>query len=323
MEPNNISREVDSTDLVPGDVIMVPEGINLPCDLVLLTGSVIVNEAMLTGESVPVMKCSIPSVSSEVYSDKGSEKHTLFGGTRVIQVRPVRDEPVWGLVKNTGFLTSKGSLIRDILYPKEIKFKFYSDGLKFVGIMAILACLANLATVIIQLKENVPTALLIDRFLDLITVSVPPALPAAMSCGIVFALQRLKKKDIFCISPPRINMAGQIHTFVFDKTGTLTEEGLSVLGFRPNSIQNNGNFANFTTDASTLTPKGTWWSVKSANTLRSSISTLLMEAMASCTAITYVNDNLVGDPLDVQMFKATGWSLDETNQMKIGDDGED
>jgi len=49
----------------------------------------------------------------------------------------------------------------------------------------------------------------------------------------------------------------------------------------------------------------------------------MMEAMASCTAITYVNDNLVGDPLDVQMFKATGWSLDETNQMKIGDDGED
>jgi len=64
-------------------------------------------------------------------------------------------------------------------------------------------------------------------------VTVPPALPAAMSCGIVFAINRLKKQDIFCISPPRINMAGQIATFVFDKTGTLTEEGLSVLGCRP------------------------------------------------------------------------------------------
>ena len=135
-------------------------------------------------------------------------------------------------MKNTGFLTTKGSLIRDILYPKDIKFRFYSDGLKFVGIMAILACLVILGTIPLQYSLNVPTGLIIDRSLDLITVTVPPALPAAMSCGIVFAINRLKKLDIFCISPPRINMAGQITTFVFDKTGTLTEEGLSVLGFR-------------------------------------------------------------------------------------------
>ena len=40
--PNNTLREVDSTDLVPGDVIVIPEAINLPCDLVLLSGSAIV-----------------------------------------------------------------------------------------------------------------------------------------------------------------------------------------------------------------------------------------------------------------------------------------
>jgi hypothetical protein len=45
--------------------------------------------------------------------------------------------------------------------------------------------------------------------------------------------------------------------------------------------------------------------------------------MASCTAITFVNGNLVGDPLDVQMFNATGWTLDETIQMRMGADGED
>ena len=82
---------------------------------------------------------------------------------------------------------------------------------------------------------------MIDRALDLITVTVPPAIQAAMSCGIVFAINRLKSVDIFCISPPRINMAGQISTFVFDKTGTLTEEGLSVLGFRPMAGASNTN----------------------------------------------------------------------------------
>lgn len=52
-----------------------------------------------------------------------------------------------------------------------------------------------------------------------------------MACGVVFAMSRLKKAQIFCISPPRINLAATVQTFVFDKTGTLTEEGLSVLGF--------------------------------------------------------------------------------------------
>ena len=118
----------------------------LPCDLILLTGSAIVNEAMLTGESIPVMKSSLPIVSSETYDDNESSKHTLYGGTGVIQTRPVGNEPVLGLVKSTGFLTTKGSLIRDILYPKEIKFKFYQDGFKFVGIMACLALLAQAIT---------------------------------------------------------------------------------------------------------------------------------------------------------------------------------
>ena len=194
MQRNNTSREINSTELVPGDVVVVPEGSSLPCDVILLTGSAIVNESMLTGESIPVMKSSLPVISTEVYTDKGSEKHTLFGGTSVIQTRPVGDEPVWGLVKNTGFLTTKGSLIRDILYPKDIKFAFYSDGLKFVGIMAILACFGIVATIPLQINLGVPPEIILDRALDLITVTVPPALPAAMSCGIVFAINRLKKK---------------------------------------------------------------------------------------------------------------------------------
>ena len=56
-------------------------------------------------------------------------------------------EPVWALVLNTGFQTTKGSLIRDVLYPKEVKFKFYRDGLKFVAIMAFLAIFASILTI--------------------------------------------------------------------------------------------------------------------------------------------------------------------------------
>ena len=90
--------------------------------------------------------------------------------------------------------------------------------------------------------------LIIVRALDLITIVVPPALPATLSIGTNFALSRLKKKEIFCISPQRfvesfpvillyltidsVNVGGKLDIMCFDKTGTLTEDGLDVLGVR-------------------------------------------------------------------------------------------
>jgi len=241
------------------------------------------------------------------------------------------DSGVWALVKNTGFQTTKGTLVRDILYPKQIKFKFYADSLRFVAIMAALAVIGNLVAVPAQVKLGVPVKTIVDRTLDLITITVPPILPAAMSIGINFALVRLKRKaNIFCISPPRVNMAGQINTFVFDKTGTLTEEGLSVLGYRPTTVSvlqewaGSGNeelvqaiFSEFTPDVSKLaatSPEGEpWWlqSRREAKPYQSQNKALLLEAMASCTSITFVDGVLVGDPLDVSMFKSTGWVFDE------------
>jgi cation-transporting ATPase 13A2 len=47
-----------------------------------------------------------------------------------------------------------------------------------------------------------------------------------MTAGTAFAISRLKKKRIYCISPPRVNVSGRVNLMVFDKTGTLTEDGL-------------------------------------------------------------------------------------------------
>lgn len=84
-------KNVPSDELLPGDVVRIPTQNVLPCDFILLTGGVIVNEAMLTGESIPVMKASLP-MTSEVYSETETSRHTLFGGTSVVQVRPSGNE---------------------------------------------------------------------------------------------------------------------------------------------------------------------------------------------------------------------------------------
>lgn len=83
-----------------------------------------------------------------------------------------------------------------------------------------------------NIEQGIDPTDIVLRSLDVFTITIPPALPAAMTVGTIFALARLKKAQIFCISPNRVNVAGKVETFVFDKTGTLTEDGLKTKGFR-------------------------------------------------------------------------------------------
>jgi cation-transporting ATPase 13A3/4/5 len=133
---------------VPGDVVEIPllPDTIMPCDFVLLTGTCIVNESMLTGESIPVIKSAIPVKSQELYDPDVDTIHTIYGGTKVIQTRKIGNNKVFGLVIRTGYVTSKGNLIRDILYPRANKFKFYEDSLKFIFVMGIIAVVGFMLT---------------------------------------------------------------------------------------------------------------------------------------------------------------------------------
>ena len=73
----------------------------------------------------------------------------------------------------------------------------------------------------------------IVRTLDLVTIVIPPALPAAMTVGVVMAQKRLWNWLIYCINSNNINLCGAVDCFCFDKTGTLTEDGLDLRGVVP------------------------------------------------------------------------------------------
>jgi P-type E1-E2 ATPase len=102
--------------------------------------------------------------------------------------------------------------------------------------LIFLAFLGFLFSFISFLRWGVSWFFIVVRALDLITIVIPPALPAAMSIGTSFAINRLKKGNVFCISPPRVNICGKLNVMVFDKTGTLTEDGLDVFGVQPVSV---------------------------------------------------------------------------------------
>ncbi|XP_049572859.1 polyamine-transporting ATPase 13A3 isoform X2 [Syngnathus scovelli] len=301
---NNDIEEIMSTDLVPGDVIVIPSnGTIMPCDAVLVSGTCIVNESMLTGESVPVTKTNLPNQlpgesgdeALSAYSIEEHKRHTLFCGTNVIQTRFYTGELVKAVVVRTGFSTAKGQLVRSILYPKPTDFKLYRDAYLFLLCLVGVAGIGFVYSIALSIMNKVPAKTIIIESLDIITITVPPALPAAMTTGIMYAQQRLKKIGIFCISPQRINICGQINLFCFDKTGTLTEDGLDLWGVQR---VENGSFLQSDEKAS------------KENLVKSQF----VACMATCHSLTKIEGQLSGDPLDLKMFEATGWILEEATE---------
>lgn len=285
-------EEVDTTSLVPGDVIVVPShGCTLTCDAVLMAGTCILNESMLTGESVPVTKTPLSQQEDEeIYSPEGHKRHTLFAGTKVVQTRYYGQAKVLAVVVRTGFNTAKGELVRAILFPKPLGFKFYQDAMKFILFLACVAVFGMAYSVYSYVRLKADIERIIMRVLDIITIIVPPALPAAMTVGTVYAQSRLKKKQIFCISPPRINFCGRLNLFCFDKTGTLTEDGLDMWGVVPSE---DNRFTHVVHDPSLL-DRGSF-----------------LIGMVTCHSLTIIDGEISGDPLDLIMFKSTKWVLDE------------
>uniref|UniRef100_A0A1B6M5K1 Cation-transporting ATPase n=1 Tax=Graphocephala atropunctata TaxID=36148 RepID=A0A1B6M5K1_9HEMI len=283
-------EDVPTTHLVPGDVIVIPtHGCIMHCDAALMVGNCIVNESMLTGESVPVTKTALPN-ENVLYNEAEDSNHTLFCGTRVLQTRYYGNEKVHAVVLRTGFLTSKGNLVRSILYPPPADFKFDQDSYKFIWILAFIALMGLIYTVITKSSRGLRPGDIILKALDIITIVIPPALPATMTIGKLYALGRLQKHQISCINSRVINVSGSLDCVCFDKTGTLTEDGLDMWGVVPVS------------EAQLKPP---------VRNIPEMPFTPLIYGMASCHSLTIINGTVSGDPLDVKMFESTGWIFEE------------
>lgn len=84
---------------------------------------------------------------------KEHARHTLFSGTKIIQTRYIGSEQVLAVVINTGNITAKGALIRSILYPPPVDYKFEQDSYKFVALLASVAFCGFLYTVVTKVRQ--------------------------------------------------------------------------------------------------------------------------------------------------------------------------
>jgi cation-transporting ATPase 13A2 len=317
---NGFWKQIDSIDLVPGDVFEVdPSLLVVPCDALLINGECVVNESMLTGESVPVTKVIATQETVQLLPENFTApmlaKSFLYSGTKILKLKSSNDEPVKAMAVKTGFSTTKGSLVRSMLFPKPTGFKFYEDSFRYIGFMTIIAFVGFIYSTYNFIQLGVDKKVMILRALDIITIVVPPALPATLTIGTTFAINRLKKLEIFCIAPTRVNIGGKIDVMCFDKTGTLTEDGLDVLGVH---VADNAPgrkeivFGELSSDVKEMKSNA----ITSQSGYDSNNTKFLLAGMTTCHSLRLIENELLGDPLDNKMFEFTRWNFSEDQSGK-------
>lgn len=312
LQPGGSVAILSSSELVPGDVVVVRAGL-LPCDLVLLRGEAIVDENMLTGEAVPVRKVSYSPANDGPGFDPDIHKAcTLYGGTTVAQVRPGGAERLaLGVVCRTSFWTAKGQLLKSILFPRQHRETFASDSMAFIAVMLCLGLLFYIWDIIALSSYGAPAGFIILRYLDLVTVAVPPALPACLTVATAIAVSRLAEHSIFVSNPAAINAAGHLNIICFDKTGTLTEPGLDLLGVVP-VVSSERTTTTVQEEEEEGNPDRPWLP-RCAELCKGSdadpLPVQFQEVLATCHGLAQLDGELVGDPLDQRLFEATGWRM--------------
>ncbi|KAF2535826.1 hypothetical protein F2Q68_00018910 [Brassica cretica] len=289
------------TDLLPGDVVSIGrpstqtggEDKTVPADMLLLVGSAIVNEAILTGESTPQWKVPIAGERSDnKLSIKKGKNHVLFGGTKILQHSPDKSFPLktpdggcLAVVLRTGFETSQGKLMRTILFSTErVTANSWESGL-FILFLVVFAVIAAGYVLVKGLED--PTRSKYKLLLGcslIITSVIPPELPMELSIAVNTSLLALSRRGIFCTEPFRIPFAGKVDLCCFDKTGTLTSDDMEFRGVG-----------------------GLTDSVE-AETDMSKVPVRTLEILASCHALVFVDNKLVGDPLEKAALKGIDWS---------------
>lgn len=204
-----------------------------PCDCLLLEGSCIVNEAVLTGESVPKSKLGLAEIRTQETENtlldisaetNANKRNMVYGGTKLILhksssslsialsgiSRPV-DHGCLAYVVRTGFYTSQGDMIRTMLFSSSRVTANNRESFLFILLLLLFA--VSSAAYVYVVGRRDPSRnhwKLLLHCIMIITNVVPPELPLELSYAINNSLVALFRKGIFCTEPFRIPYAGKI-----------------------------------------------------------------------------------------------------------------
>jgi Ca2+-transporting ATPase len=213
--------EIDSSDLVPGDIVLLTSGVRVPADLRLFNVKELkIDEAMLTGESVPVDKIT-NSLELE-FLTPGDQRNMAFMGTAVTTGRGS------GVVVGTGSRTVLGGIAREVKQVTMTQAPLLEKFDRFARRIGLVAFLAATALFILGVLVNEPIK---DMFMTAVAATVatiPEGLPIVVTVALAIGVARMARQKAIIRKLAAVETLGSTTVICTDKTGTITKNEMTV-----------------------------------------------------------------------------------------------
>lgn len=207
---NGEQCEIDSSLIVPGDILILEPGCKISADArIIESNNLTVDESILTGESIAVTK------SCEI-SQKNLAKCSIYAGCSVLTGRATAVVTSTGTNTEVGKIAQKVTTTEESLSPLTIRMEKFSK-----QITIIIAVIAIIIAIILFNKDYEP----LDVFLAVVALSVsamPEGLPLALTMALTIGSNKMAKRNVICKKLTAVESLGSCTVIASDKTGTLT-----------------------------------------------------------------------------------------------------
>lgn len=212
--------EINAEDLVPGDIVLMESGDKVPADLRLLQSHDLeVDESLLTGESLPVLKDGNAVLAADVAL--GDQVNMLFTGTLVGRGR------ARSVVVSTALNTVLGRIAADVLFkPSSIApLQIRMD--RFTNRVAIFVGIAALTMFVVAAMRGTPIGEVFLLAVALAVSVIPEGLPVALTVALAIGMRRMSRRNVIVRRLLAVEALGSCTFIATDKTGTLTVNQLT------------------------------------------------------------------------------------------------
>ncbi len=218
---NGLRQEIDATDLVPGDLVILASGDRVPADVRLLdVAELRVDESALTGESLPAEKRIAPTLPDAPLGDRFD---MAYSGTLIVhgQAR--------GVIVAVGSATELGLINRMLADVQGLATPLLRQVNRFGRMLAIAILGASLLTFVLgTLWRNHAPAEMFMMVVALAASAIPEGLPAIITVGLALGVQRMARRRAIVRHLPAVEALGSVTVICSDKTGTLTRNEMTV-----------------------------------------------------------------------------------------------